>query len=229
MIDPLIAFLTGLVAVGAMVIVLDPNLPGRRPRPVSLALVGLIVGVVSGVILLGIEQFGPAKLWATAITLAVLGGVTASDVLRERMINAYLLLAGTAVVLVLSTIAGIATGNPANGVLGVVFTGGAGLLLFGGGLLFAHLRGAPDDEVTGSRIQDLGWGDVLVYTLLGALMGPVWGMVAFVIGIFAGAVLVLPVFVYDRLRGNEMMTRHVPMLPGITTGAVLVLLFIAVH
>ena len=225
---PLVALLAGAVAVAAMLIALDPLLPAPRPRLRTLALVGLVSGMVSAVVMLGLARpsdssyaFDAVKLTAAAITMAILAGTTATDIFRDRMLNAYLPLAGTVIVMILFAVHGEVSLHA----MGLIATAGAGLLLFGGGLLFARLRGAPTDEATGEQVQDLGWGDVLTYALLGAFLGPVWGIMAFVVGIFANGLLAIPVFAYDRLRGRELMTHHLPMLPGITTGALLALLF----
>lgn len=226
----MITLLAGLVGLVTILMALDPYLPARRPRLFSLGLAGLLFGCLSALILLGLDlnqHTAPLSLLTLAIALAVLGGVTATDVLRDRMVNAYILLAGTVVVLILSIGARLGTSDWAHGILGLLVTAGAGAVLFGGGLLFARLRHAPIDDVTGSQTQDFGFGDVLVYALIGAALGPQLGLAAFVAGIFAGGLLALPIFVFDRLRGNDLMSRHVPMLPGIVSGTMVVLLFTA--
>lgn len=225
----IVAFLAGLVALAAMLIALEPFPGTNRPGLRSLTAVGFGIGIPSAVILVGLET--DPKLLPVAVVLAVLGGATATDLLRNRMMNATLVLFATGFVLAFCL--GLSLVNGENqtivmSLLGVLFTAGAGVLLFGGGALYARLRGISAEALADEDLGPaFGWGDVIAYALIGALLGPMWGLIAFALGLFANAPVALLMFASNRLRGRATTELYMPYLPGITIGTMLVLLYIA--
>lgn len=223
----MLALFASFVATAAMLMSLDPFLPAPRPGLGGVALTGLLVGVPGAILLVGLQ--GDPKLLAVAITLAVLGGACATDILRARSVNGYLLIAATVLVLVISSVVDLSRGDLPLSLLGLLVVGGAGAGLFAGGAFFARLRGLSEEALADEeRGPAFGGGDVLVYALIGALLGPVWGLVAFLIGLFANAPMAIFIFLAARLRHRDTAELYLPYLPGIATGTMLVLLLIAV-
>lgn len=222
----MIPLLAGLVAVAAMAMLLDPYLEGARPRRLYFALTGLVVGIPAGIILAGLgDDYSPLRLLPVALGMAILGGATATDVLRGRMANGYLIAGAVVAVLVLQAI----NDHLISGVLGLLAVGAAGAVVYGGGALYARVRGLTPEALTDEELGPVfGWGDVIAYLLVGAMLGgPTLGILAFVLSMFINGILAIGTWIFGRIRGRASSELYMPYLPGVAVGVMLALFFAA--
>jgi len=70
--------------------------------------------------------------------------------------------------------------------------------------------------------EDFGTGDIWTMILIAVLLGPINGFMALGLGILIDAVVIFPVFVYDRVR-KTTVPRYVPLVPPLALAALLML------
>ena len=70
--------------------------------------------------------------------------------------------------------------------------------------------------------EDFGTGDIWIMVLIALLLGPINGFMALGLGILINAVVIFPVFVYDRIR-KPTAPRYVPLVPPLALAALLML------
>jgi prepilin signal peptidase PulO-like enzyme (type II secretory pathway) len=77
---------------------------------------------------------------------------------------------------------------------------------------------APDAEAFGT-------GDVWLMVLVGALLGPIYGLAAMFIGmVLNGLLTALPVIIYDIITARKE-DRHTPMVPWLAVGTLIVIFY----
>ena len=70
--------------------------------------------------------------------------------------------------------------------------------------------------------EDFGTGDIWTMVLIAVLLGPINGFMALGLGILINAVVVFPIFIYDRIR-KTTAPRYVPLVPSLALAALVML------
>jgi hypothetical protein len=70
--------------------------------------------------------------------------------------------------------------------------------------------------------EDFGTGDIWIMVLIAILLGPINGFMALGLGILINAVVIFPMFVYDRVR-KTTTPHYVPLVPPLALAALLML------
>jgi len=109
------------------------------------------------------------------------------------------------------------------GLTGALLLGGIfAVLRLVGWLLLRNTRlveAAPEDNAIDTV---MGSGDTAVGFLIGAALGPLWGLVALSLGIFAFGAQAMVVFVVERFRRRPLGSASIPIVPGLALGFVIV-------
>ena len=199
---------------------------GRRIELLTLAAGGLIGAA------LGAASPSPTLAAATAVTAGLLIGSSVAD-RRERMVHIGVLAVGTGIVGVLGA---LGSGDLRFPLVGLVFGLLMGGLIFGGGWLFSHFRHGIDPE-TGEPSEDYGFGDVVIWALVGTLLVslPPYGsesVMRFAVAFLGAHILVgllsLAVLIARPLHLKLGNTVYLPLVPAITVVTLGVIL-IGVH
>jgi hypothetical protein len=228
------------LALSAACSLLAARLGVARPLSRRIEALTLLTGALVGAAF-GLVVPGPALAAAAAITGGLLVGSCVAD-LRERMVHVGVLAVGTGIVVVLLAL-GWADLRPPLGwndllppLVGLVFGLLMGGLIFGGGWLFSHFRHGIDPE-TGEPSEDYGFGDVVIWSLVGTLLVslPPYGsesVMRFAVAFLGAHILVgllsLAVLIARPLHLKLGNTVYLPLVPAITVVTLGVIL-IGVH
>jgi len=90
------------------------------------------------------------------------------------------------------------------------------------GRAMAHFRAEIDPD-TGEQVEYAGLGDIWIWLLVGAALGPIEGVIALVLGVFINGLISLALIVLSAVRRDAPFGHLYAMAPGIVAGVILVL------